>query len=239
MYRLPDITEPFEFPNDFATSPEGLLALGGNLHPLTLVSAYSKGIFPWFNPGDPLLWWHPEPRLIFFPDKVKVSRKIRAFLKRCSGPNSRYTLTVNHDFAAVIRECADKRGKERTSTWITETMMAAYIQLYDMGFAHSVEVWNTDKKLVGGIYGIALGKAFFGESMFSHESNTSKLAFFFLCDLLVKNDFMILDGQVESPHLKSLGGVCTSRQEFRAYLKKAKTQLKTKTVFVSTAKNAV
>lgn len=232
MYRLPTIAEPFEFPNDFTTSPEGLLALGGNLHPLTLISAYSKGIFPWFNSGEPLLWWHPEPRLIFFPHKVKATRKMRAFLKRCFASNPRYTLTLNHDFKGVIRECADKRGKDRTGTWITEPMMAAYIQLHDMGFAHSVEVWNADKKLVGGIYGIALGKAFFGESMFSHESNTSKLAFFFLCDLLSKNDFVILDGQVESPHLKSLGGVCVSRNEFMTHLKKAKTQSKAKTVFV-------
>jgi len=240
MYQLPPISEPLDFPADFRTTTEGLLAIGGNLHPTTLVNAYSKGIFPWFSEEEPILWWHPYPRAVLFPKTEHISRKMSLLMKKTSflgavsqtsplpapSDDSLYTVTIDRDFSGVITECAQKRTKDRESTWITKRMKEAYTKLYDLKFAHSVEVWNNNHDLVGGMYGIAIGKVFFGESMFSHESNTSKLALFFLAQHLATLDYILIDCQVDSKHLQSLGATNISRKKFMEYLKKGKTHLK-------------
>jgi leucyl/phenylalanyl-tRNA---protein transferase len=243
MYRLPQTTHPLDFPDDIITTPEGLLAVGGNLHPLTLINAYAKGIFPWFSQDDPTLWWHPDPRLVIFPESVHLSRRMSQILNKISLPSKKATLrkgqkppyfvTLNKSFHKVIEECASKRGKGRESTWITQGMITSYIKLHEMKFAHSVEVWNEKQELVGGMYGISLGKVFFGESMFSHESNTSKIALYWLCDLLKMNDFVLLDCQIVSDHLKKLGATEISGQKFMEYLVKGKTYLKRASVLAS------
>lgn len=237
MYRLPDTNHPLDFPNDFTTTPEGLLALGGNLLPQTLVNAYSKGIFPWFNQEDPLLWWHPNPRLVIFPKSVHISRRMRQILKKTrynlsnltqktpfcppECPNPEYILTFNQNFPLIIENCKEKRGPNRTGTWITPQIKESYIQLHVQGYAHSVEVWNLKGDLVGGLYGVALGRVFFGESMFSHQPNTSKIALYKLCEFLAAHDFELLDCQVESDHLLSLGAQNIIRKDFLQILKDA------------------
>jgi leucyl/phenylalanyl-tRNA---protein transferase len=232
MYRLPTSNTPLDFPNDFKTSPEGLLAMDGNLLPETLINAYAKGIFPWFNEGDPLLWWHPDPRLVLFFDQIHVSQSLQklikktVFLQEDTDEKYKYHVTINQDFGTVIEACASMRAEGRETTWITKSMKKAYGQLHNLGFAHSVEVWNPEKELVGGMYGIAIGKVFFGESMFSRENNTSKLAFYWLSTFLKKHGFLLLDCQVESAHLKGLGAKNISRIEFLECLKRGKTHLK-------------
>lgn len=232
MYRLSEIDEPFDFPDNFKTTPEGLLAVGGNLHPLTLICAYAKGIFPWFNEGQPILWWHPSPRLVMFPKNLHISRRMKDTLKHTSFLNpirhteASYRVTLNKDFAHVIKSCAKTGKKGREDTWITPGIKKSYVELHKMGFAHSVEVWNKKNELVGGMYGIAMGKIFFGESMFSVESDMSKIALIWLCAFLEKNKFLLLDCQVESAHLKTLGATTISQKEFLNYLKKGGTHLK-------------
>lgn len=230
VYRLPDTRRPLRFPDDFETTPEGLLALGGNLHPETLLNAYEKGIFPWFNEGEPILWWHPDPRLVLFPDQVHVSHKMRTFMKR-----GLYHVSFNLNFPGVMAACAAKRGKARTGTWITDGLQDAFVELHHQGFAHSVEVYSTDNRLVGGMYGLALGKIFFGESMFSDEDNTSKLALIMLCEKLVQHDFFCLDCQVESAHLLSLGAELIPREEFLDALTKGRTSSRERVRFTNPA----
>lgn len=224
IYRLPDITTPFEFPNDFVTLPEGLLAVGGNLHPETLVNAYAKGIFPWFSDRDPILWWHPDPRLVLYPQDVKVSRSMRQFedkfLRSAKG-----RVSFNEAFDQVIERCSQIPRHGQEDTWITESMIEAYKKLHELGYAHSVEVWKGEE-LVGGLYGIALSRVFFGESMFSSESNTSKLALIALARQLQKDDFVLIDCQQETEHLKSLGAVAISKRVFLEGLQKGETHLK-------------
>lgn len=219
MYFLPNISAPLEFPNSFVTTPEGLLAIGGNLHPKTLIAAYSKGIFPWYNREDPILWWHPNPRLVLFPEKVHITHKMAKLIRQ-----DHYRITLNQNFPGVISACANKRGPKRNDTWLMPELIVSYSRLHEMGFAHSVEVWNTNNELVGGVYGIALGKIFFGESMFSHEPNTSKLGFIALCKLLVQNHFLVIDCQVETEHMKSLGAESIPRRQFLTLLKRGETQ---------------
>lgn len=226
MYQLPDTSRIITFPDDFSTTEEGLLALGGNLHPQTLLNAYEKGIFPWFNEGDPILWWHPDPRLVLYPDKVHITRKMRTLRLRDT-----YTTYFNRDFAGMIKRCAAKRGKGRRGTWITPELMESFLKLHEMGYAHSVETYSADGKLVGGMYGLALGRIFFGESMFSDEPNTSKLALFALCDALIQKDFILLDCQVESEHLKSLGAETISRADFLQALKNGRTDSRDRIIF--------
>lgn len=232
MYRLPDVTYPFEFPDLFETSPEGLLALGGNLHPLTLISAYSKGIFPWFSEKDPILWWHPDPRTVIFPGKIHISRKMNSLIKKTnfsktkSVENDLYHVTLNQDFSSVIEACSKISRKGQDQTWITKSMIVSYTKLHEMKYAHSIEVWNRQDKLVGGMYGVAIGKIFFGESMFSQEKNASKIALFHLCAFLKQEGFFLIDCQVDSQHLHSMGAQTISRNEFMAYLAKGNTHLK-------------
>jgi leucyl/phenylalanyl-tRNA--protein transferase len=193
-----------------------LLAIGGNLHPQTLLNAYAKGIFPWFNPGDPILWWHPNPRLVLFPHEIHVARRLKPLWKR-----RQWRVVFNRDFPAVLNACAAKRGPRRTATWITAGLKDSFIALHRRGFAHSVEVRDAgDDRLLGGLYGMALGKIFFGESMFSHVPNASKFALIELCQRLAQRDFLLLDCQVESEHLKTLGARALPRAEFLRFLRR-------------------
>ncbi|MCP5463561.1 MAG: leucyl/phenylalanyl-tRNA--protein transferase [Deltaproteobacteria bacterium] len=230
---MPKTIHPLDFPDDFSTTREGLLAVGGNLHPITIINAYAKGIFPWFNDDDPILWWHPHPRMIIPPSAVHISKKMKKLLNKTAlrpcfepGRDELYQITLNQDFMRVINECANKRDKNRTDTWITDEMASTYITLHEMGFAHSVEVWNQNGELVGGVYGVAIGKAFFGESMFSHETNTSKLALIHLCQFIDQQGFTLLDCQIENPHLVTLGGKNIARSKFLKLLNQAETNLK-------------
>jgi len=221
MYRLPDIEEPFDFPNNFQTSPEGLLAVGGNLHPDTLLAAYSRGIFPWFNRNDPILWWHPDPRLVLFPKDVHVSQNMHSLIKQ-----QHYKITINSAFDAVLTACAATREQKRPDTWLLPPLVSALKVLHQKGYAHSVEIWTHAGTLVGGLYGVALGQVFFGESMFHLEPNTSKLALITLCKILAKNNYRIIDCQVDSAHLRSMGAKTIPRKRFLELLQAGETQLK-------------
>lgn len=200
---------PNSFP-DPATAfdvPDGLLAAGGDLAAERLLYAYRHGIFPWFDEGQPILWWSPDPRCVLWPAEFHMSRRLTRYLRR-----SAWTVSFNEDFARVIEACAEDRPLQQ-GTWITGEMTAAYKELHQSGWAHSVEVWDKDQ-LVGGLYGLAIGRAFFGESMFSTNSNASKAALFYLCETLREHHFELLDCQVESPHLGSLGATTIPRSQF-------------------------
>jgi leucyl/phenylalanyl-tRNA--protein transferase len=187
--------------------PDGLLAAGGDLSTKRLLYAYRHGIFPWYDDGQPLLWWSPDPRCVFLPGNFHVSRRLRREVRRCGAE-----IRINTAFRAVIRECAGPRRSEQ-GTWITSAMIEAFEDLHEAGWAHSVEVWQSGK-LVGGLYGLAIGKAFFGESMFSLTSNASKIALIFLSNRLNAGDFEVLDCQVVSSHLLTLGASIIPRGDF-------------------------
>lgn len=201
-----DPPEDFPDPGQALTSPNGLLALGGDLSPRRLLAAYRRGIFPWYEDGQPIMWWSPDPRAILLPDELHVSRSLRRTLR--SGP---YTVSADHDFSGVITACAETRALQ--GTWITAEMRAAYLQLHELGHAHSIETWLGDR-LVGGIYGIAIGRVFFGESMFSTRSDASKVALVALMRQLTARGFGLLDCQIETGHLNSLGSRLIERREF-------------------------
>ncbi|MFK7863981.1 MAG: leucyl/phenylalanyl-tRNA--protein transferase [Pseudohongiellaceae bacterium] len=197
--------------NEALEEPNGLLAAGGELTVPWLVSAYRAGIFPWFEEGQPILWWSPDPRMVLKPESLKISRSMTKFLRRCP-----FEVTMDTAFPEVINACAQPRD-ENGGTWITEEMQDAYIALFNEGVAHSVEVW-LDGALVGGLYGVAMGQVFFGESMFSRESNASKTGFVRLVQQLRKWHFKLVDCQVTSEHLSSLGATEISRDQFNQYL---------------------
>lgn len=200
--------------------PNGLLAAGGDLSTARLIEAYRNGIFPWYGDGQPILWWSPDPRMVLVPSDVHLSRKMRSFIRKTK---DLYQIRFNTVFETVIHECAAPRDYS-DDTWITDDMLEAYCELHKQGHAHCLEVWNVSEeqeKLVAGIYGIAIGKIFFGESMFSHESNTSKLAFIALAMHLDHWGYQLLDGQVESEHLRSLGCSLLPREEFSVILRSA------------------
>ncbi len=201
------------FPDiDLALSdPNGLLAAGGDLSPERLIQAYTRGIFPWYEEGQPILWWSPDPRMVLAPNHLRISKSLQKTLKKSS-----YQISMDKAFAQVIQDCAEPRG-ESVGTWITEEMRSAYTQLHEAGFAHSVEVWN-GQELVGGLYGVALGQLFFGESMFSLESNVSKIALVYLVKQLQQWNYKLIDCQVSSEHLESLGATEISRKEFKQKL---------------------
>ncbi|KTD24747.1 leucyl/phenylalanyl-tRNA-protein transferase [Legionella lansingensis] len=192
---------------------QGLLAVGGDLSPERLLTAYKQGIFPWFEPGCPPLWWSPDPRLILRPRDFKMSRSLKQSLKKP------HRFTVDSAFSEVISACALSKGRIN-NTWITDEMRTAYTLLHTLGYAHSFEIWENDE-LVGGLYGISLGKAFFGESMFHHRSDSSKLALYYLCKTLQEWEFDFIDCQLPTAHLQSLGAVCISRREFLHLLQQA------------------
>jgi leucyl/phenylalanyl-tRNA--protein transferase len=192
--------------------PPGLLAAGGDLSPARLREAYRRGIFPWFSPGEPLLWWSPDPREVLFPGRMHVSRSLGKRLRRAD-----YRVTEDQDFAAVIAACAASRGP-KAGTWITAEMQAAYIELHRQGTAHSIEVWLGDE-LVGGLYGVASGRVFSGESMFSRRDDASKVALAWLAGHCSERGFSLIDCQMPSSHLRSLGSGPMPRHQFIEYLR--------------------
>lgn len=201
--------DSLDFPpvNQALADPNGLLAVGGDLSPERLLSAYRQGIFPWYEEGQPLLWWSPDPRTVLPPCSVHLSRSMRKFIRKCH-----FSVTFDRDFPAVIQACAEPRDYT-DNTWITPTMQRAYIELHRRGHAHSVEIWEADE-LVGGLYGVAIGKAFFGESMFSRRTNASKTAFLALAWHLRDLGCELIDCQMPTEHLNSLGAVEISRSDF-------------------------
>ena len=192
-------------------NPDGLLAIGGDLSTDTLIRAYCSGIFPWFTQGQPILWWSPNPRLILQPKNLKISRSLRKTLRK-----NTYRVTTNEAFLSVVEKCGPKRPDEGES-WITDEMIAAYVKLFNLGIAKSVETW-LNNELVGGLYGVSMGGVFFGESMFSTEPDASKVALATYVDVLLKQNVALIDCQVYSAHLSSLGGELVDRQRFEKML---------------------
>ena len=204
------------FPPVEAAEEYGLLAIGGDLSPERLLLAYSLGIFPWYSPGEPILWWSPDPRCVLFSDKLHISRSLQRFMRKSS-----YRISFNENFPEVIDWCRKLRaGLNGEGTWITPEMKSAYTSLHELGFAHSVECWDGDQ-LVGGLYGICIGRCFFGESMFSRSKNASKVILIHLLKYLDQQGFELLDCQQTTDHLLSMGAEEISRQEFQQYLQKA------------------
>ena len=203
-----------QFPpvEDALTDPDGLLAVGGDLGTARLLEAYRSGIFPWYEEDQPILWWSPDPRCILYPQDLHVSRSLKKTLRK-----GQFKITANQAFAQVIEQCAVLQGN-REGTWITEAMDAAFKQLHQSGIAHSVEVWEQER-LVGGLYGIAMGRVFFGESMFSRRTDASKVALYALSQQLQNWGFNLIDCQVHSEHLQSLGAITIPRGEFMSHLK--------------------
>lgn len=215
--------QSLEFPAPELATPEGILAVGGDLSPARLLEAYAGGIFPWFNEGDPILWWSPDPRFVLFPDELVVSKSMRPYFNQ-----KKFQVTFDKDFEGVMRGCQQSnRNGQSGDTWITEDMIQAYVQVHKLGYAHSVEVWQ-DGNLVGGLYGISLGKIFFGESMFARVSNASKFGFITLVQKLREKGFTLIDCQQQTQHLGSLGAKPISRKSFLNYLQENK-KLKTLT----------
>jgi len=212
VFRL---TKKPVFPSPDLAEEDGLLAVGGDLSEERLLRAYSLGIFPWFSEGDPILWWSPDPRLVLMPDELKVSRSLRQEVKKGT-----FTVTFDTAFDEVIRNCSEVHRSKDGDTWITADMIRAYRRLHGAGFAHSAESWY-EGELAGGLYGIALGGAFFGESMFTLRSNASKIAFATLARMLRAWNFSLIDCQVTTEHLISLGAREVSRSAFMSALKRA------------------
>lgn len=204
------LTDNTDFPKVTKTNEDGLLAIGGNLSVERLLNAYKKGIFPWYEVGQPILWWSPDPRFVLFPEKLKVSKSMRQTLRNCN-----YTVTINKDFRQVISECAKVKREGQFSTWITDEMIEAYCNLHNLGYAKSVEVWKADT-LVAGLYGVDLnGNVFCGESMFTKESNASKVGFITFVE---NSNYKLIDCQVYTNHLESLGAEDIPRKEFINFL---------------------
>jgi leucyl/phenylalanyl-tRNA---protein transferase len=208
------LTKDISFPNPDLAEKNGLLAIGGDLSPQRLIAAYSRGIFPWYSEGDPLLWWFTNPRLVLFPDEFKIPKRLQRYAR-----NTGITITRDCAFAEVIRQCATVRTETGDRTWITQKMQTAYIQLHSMGLAHSVECWQGEN-LVGGLYGIALDQVFFGESMFSRTKCASQFAMIDLLDFLKRKNFKMVDCQMTTNHLLRFGAREISGQEFQIHLKK-------------------
>ncbi|MFW1676362.1 leucyl/phenylalanyl-tRNA--protein transferase [Pontibacter sp. JAM-7] len=204
-------TTPFPPVDEALDDPNGLLAAGASLNSERLINAYRNGIFPWYSPGEPILWWSPDPRCVLLPDQLHVSRSLRKTMRQLQPE-----VFFDRNFAAVIDACAAPRSSSG-GTWITREMRQSYLALYNAGIAHSVEVYS-DGELIGGLYGLAMGKLFFGESMFSRQSNASKIAFVYLVEQLKKWDYALIDCQVSNPHLFSLGACEIPRRRFKDYL---------------------
>lgn len=198
----------FPPPQQALKEPNGLLAAGGDLSLERILAAYKLGIFPWYEAGQPIMWWSPDPRMVLFPEDLHISKSLNKTINK-----QLYQVTSNQHFSAVIAACSEQRGKNREGTWITDEMQSAYINLHKEGWAHSVEAWQ-DNKLVGGLYGLAIGEIFYGESMFSISNNASKIAFVSLAQSLQKQGFKIIDCQISSKHLASLGAQEITRVDF-------------------------
>ncbi|WP_051254093.1 leucyl/phenylalanyl-tRNA--protein transferase [Arenibacter latericius] len=210
------LDDRFLFPNVNNADKEGLLAVGGDLSPQRLILAYKNGIFPWYNEESPILWWSPNPRMVLFPDEVKVSKSMRQLINK-----KPFKITWNSQFNEVINKCSSIKRKDQDGTWITEEMKRAYLRLHELGVAKSMEVWENDT-LVGGLYGIDLGHVFCGESMFSSVSNASKYAFIHMAKELGEKGYKVIDCQVYNSHLASLGAREIPREYFIKLLKDPK-----------------
>ncbi|MBU2900936.1 leucyl/phenylalanyl-tRNA--protein transferase [Maribacter dokdonensis] len=210
MYFL---TDELVFPPVENANVEGLLAVGGDLSPERLLLAYQNGIFPWFDNDSIILWWSPDPRMVLFPNEIKVSKSMKKVIR-----NKQFRLTKNTCFEKVLEYCSSVPREGQDGTWITEAMKTAYIKLHKNGIAQSYEVWEEDK-LVGGLYGVDLGHVFCGESMFSLTSNASKFAFIKLAEELILNEYKVIDCQLHTDHLASMGAKEIARKDFMAILK--------------------
>lgn len=205
VYQLNDTD--FTFPDPNLAEDDGLLAFGGDLSPKRLLYAYINGIFPWYD-KKPILWWSPNPRMILFPKKFKCSKSLKRVIN-----SNRFEIKFDTVFGRVIEECASVFRPDQNGTWINTDMKKAYKELYKLGFAHSVEVFH-NRRLAGGLYGVSIGACFFGESMFHKESNASKVAFYALCQWLDANNFSLIDCQMHTNHLESLGAELVDRNEY-------------------------
>ena len=213
MFRLSRNPRDLRFPSVELASPEGLLAVGGDLRPERLLEAYRHGIFPWYNEDQPILWWSPDPRAVLFPDMLHVSRSLERAIRRGA-----FTATLDTCFREVMTQCAGPRSQyPEGGTWIIPAMIEAYVRLHELGYAHSIETWQ-DGRLVGGLYGVAIGGAFFGESMFSRVADASKVALVLLIRHLRAWGFIIFDCQQSSPHVMRFGAEDIPRRNFLEHL---------------------
>lgn len=204
------LTQKIEFPDVSEAAADGLLAIGGDLTSERLLHAYEKGIFPWFEDGEPILWWSPNPRFVLFPEDLKVSKSMKQVLKK-----DNFKVTTNKAFKQVLENCAQVKRHDQYGTWITDDMINAYVKLHELGFAKSIEVWQ-DNALVGGLYGIEINdNVFCGESMFTKVSNASKVGFI---SFIQNSDYQLIDCQLHTKHLESLGAKNISRHEFLKFL---------------------
>lgn len=212
-----NLTDELVFPHPDLAEPEGILAIGGDLSPERLILAYSNGIFPWYNQGEPIQWWSLNPRLILYPDKFKCSDSLRRTLK-----SGKYEVKINQNFRQLIQNCANvsRKGETGLGTWISDEMMDAYTKLHEMGYAHCIET-HYKGEMVGGLYGVGLGKIFVGESMFYTRRDASKVALFHLIEIARKNGLHFIDAQQSTPHLISLGAEEIPRKKYLKLLKKA------------------
>lgn len=209
-------TPETQFPSPNSASEEGLVAVGGEITTKRVLSAYRQGIFPWYSEDQPVLWWSPEPRAILYPDEIKISRSLKKTLR-----HNNFSITADTAFSEVVKACAGPRAQSPTGgTWITTEMMDTYNRLHQLGYGHSIEVWN-EEKLVGGLYGLSLGSAFFGESMFSYQSDASKLALVYLAKFSKSRGIDFIDCQLPTGHLASMGAVNISRKEYLRILETA------------------
>jgi leucyl/phenylalanyl-tRNA--protein transferase len=206
------LDESIVFPHPSSVKASGILAIGGNLSVERLVLAYNYGIFPWYNVNEPVIWWCPAPRFVIFPNKVKVSKSIRPYFSQ-----QRYRITFNQHFSDIIRYCQHVPRRGQDGTWINEDIVKTYTAMHEAGHALSVEVWEGEE-LIGGLYGVLLGKVFFGESMFSLKSNASRFGFIALAKFLEEQGFRVIDCQMENPYLASLGGQYISGAHFQNIL---------------------
>lgn len=212
VYKLPE--DPI-FPHPSEAEEDGLLAIGGDLSLQRLVNAYANGIFPWFSSENPILWWSPDPRLVLFPEKLKVSKSLKRILK-----TEKFEVRFDTNFKAVIEHCSKIKRNHEDGTWINKEMVEAYTQLHEKGAAHSVETYF-EGELVGGLYGVSLGKSFFGESMFHLMSDASKVAFYYLVEKIKYWNFDIIDAQIHTDHLVSLGAEEIPREQFLEIIKES------------------
>jgi leucyl/phenylalanyl-tRNA--protein transferase len=208
IFRL---SEELVFPNPNLAEEDGLLAIEGDLSTERLLLAYKNGIFPWFGDDSPILWYSPKMRFVLFPNEIKISKSMQQLMK-----SRKYKITINTAFEKVINACADVKRADQESTWITTEMKQSYIKLHQLGYVHSVETWENDQ-LIGGLYGVMINQVFCGESMFSYQSNASKMALIWLCQNI---ELKLIDCQIHSNHLATLGARMIDRESFMSFLKK-------------------
>lgn len=210
IYYLP--VQAHIFPHPLDADATGMLAIGGDLSPERLVVGYQHGIFPWYNEDEPIVWWFPNPRCVLFPEKVKVSKSMRSYFSK-----GKYRVTYDQHFPTVIQNCRNIPRHGQDGTWLNDDMIDSYIKLHKQGYAHSVEVWDAHGEMIGGLYGVAIGKLFYGESMFSKKSNASKFALISLARKLQELDFKLIDCQQDTPHMRSMGAELISSEAFYQY----------------------